>query len=200
MVRHVKEGEVRLGEHGLADSLPLLGRGVDTRGVVRARVQEEEASRGRVVDVLEECVVVERARVFLVVAQALKFDATVAEDVVMVAPRWRGHEALRVRREAVHEVRHQTARSGTAESLHGGDSVFLDALGVFSVREFDGLVAERLESSDGQILHEVLSCDAPFRFPDAVEHDGFSIVVAVRPDAKVEFLRVRISEKLLRDS
>ena len=48
LVRHVEEGQGALSLEHLADGVPLLGRGVHTRGVVGAGVQQHQGTRGQV--------------------------------------------------------------------------------------------------------------------------------------------------------
>ena len=112
LVRAVEDREELLLLHEGAELRPLLGRGVDASGVVRARVQQEEGALGRGVDVLHHAGEVEAARRRIVVAELDLLDAGVAPDVVVVGPRRRGDVDFGAGREALHELGDQAAGAG----------------------------------------------------------------------------------------
>lgn len=86
LVGHVEEAVVALSLDGSLNLLPLLGRWVDTGGVVGTGVEEEDALLGSGLDVGDETLKVETNGVLVVVPVLLNLQAGVGEDGAVVGP------------------------------------------------------------------------------------------------------------------
>ena len=71
---------------GVADLLPLLLSGVNTRGVVCARVEQDNAALGHGLDVGNHAIEVKADGVLVVVAVLLDLKTAVGEDSLVVGP------------------------------------------------------------------------------------------------------------------
>ena len=179
LVRHVEEGEEVAFLHNLGHLLPLVDGGIDARGIVRARVEQEKRTLVGVANILHHAVEVEPPGLRLVVPEESLLATGVFPDVVMVRPRGHGDVHLGARSETVHEVSHKSAGSGAGKGLDGGDGTVGDCLGVLAVRELDGMLHKLLVAVRGKVLHEILPGDAGLGLANAVQHHGLTVVVAV---------------------
>ena len=84
LVSTVEEGVVRALLHDARDRLPLLVRGVDASGVVRACVEEDDRLGRRVLHGAKEAVEVEADSLRVVVGVCHWLNANIAEDVEVV--------------------------------------------------------------------------------------------------------------------
>lgn len=86
LVSHVEEGKVSLSLDGLRDLLPLLLGGINTSGVVRASVEQEDAALGSGLDISDHALKVEADGLLVVVAVLLNLQTGVEEDSLVVRP------------------------------------------------------------------------------------------------------------------
>jgi hypothetical protein len=114
LVGHVEESKVALLLDNIADLAPLLLAGVNTRWVVSASVQQDNAVLGGSLQVSNETVKVETDGVLVVVTVCTNLQTRVLEDRVVVGPAGSGQvELFCVRIEALEE---STANSEGASS------------------------------------------------------------------------------------
>ena len=182
LVGHVEERVVALLLDDLADLLPLLLRGVDAGRVVGAGVQEEEGVVWCGLQVSDQAVEVEADGVLVVVLVLLDLEAGVAEDGLVVGPRWGWNvDRLRVWVEALEEgpTYSQCARAG--DGLCDGDAVFLESLAVGAVGQHGGLLGEAGDTGDaGIFLVEVFLDELLLGGAYGGEDVGLAFVVACR--------------------
>jgi hypothetical protein len=86
LVGHVEEGVVVALLDGVADLLPLLLGRVNTSGVVRAGMEQDNAALGHGLDVGDHTVEVKTDGVLVVVTVLLHLKTAVGEDSLVVGP------------------------------------------------------------------------------------------------------------------
>lgn len=183
LVGHVEEGEVALGLDGLLNLLPLLDRGVDARGVVRARVPEEDAALGRGVDVAEQPVKVEADGVLVVVGVRLDLETRVLEDGGVVGPRRLRHvDGLGAGEVARQEGAADAERARARDGLRHGEAV--ERRAVLAVGEHGGGLGELGHARDaGVFLVEARRNHLVLGLAHRREHVRLALVIAVCADA-----------------
>ena len=153
LVGHVKEGEVLLLLHDVADFLPLLLRRVDTGRVVRTGVQEDDGLVRCSLDVCNHAFKVQADSLLVVVLVLLHFQPGVLEDGRVVPPRRGGQvDGLGVRVVAREEGSTDAEGTCSRDGLGDGDAVLGDRLAVSAVGELGGVGGKVGESSDGEVL------------------------------------------------
>mmetsp|Transcript_8514 Transcript_8514/g.21212 ORF Transcript_8514/g.21212 Transcript_8514/m.21212 type:complete len:266 (-) Transcript_8514:35-832(-) len=200
LIRHVEEGEQLARLHRRRHLPPLLVGGVHARGIVRAGVEQKHGPLLGAVNVLHQPLEVQPARRGLVVAEGALLAPGVFPDVVVVGPGRDRDVHLGVRCKAFHEIRHEAAGPGAGQGLDGSDGARGHRLGLFTVRQLDGVFDKVLVAVGGKVLHELLSGDARLCFTHAVEHHRLGVVVAIGAHAKVHLVRMGVGEEEFADS
>jgi len=90
LIRRVKESVVLFREENARDGRPLLFRGVDTCGVVCARMQQEHRALRGTLQRRDEPIKVERDRFGVVIRIHVLLDADILEDGEMIGCTARG--------------------------------------------------------------------------------------------------------------
>lgn len=200
LVRHVKEGEVLSRLHSLGDLPPLLLRRVHTRGIMRARMQQEDAPLGRALDVSHHAVEVKPDRVLVVVPVFLDREPGVLEHRGVVGPgRGRDVDLLRARVPALQERTADSERARAGDRLRDHQAV--EGARVLAIREDRGGLGELGHARDaGVFFVQVGGDDGLLGGFDGWEDVRLSLVVAVGAHAEVDLLREGVGLESLGDA
>jgi hypothetical protein len=179
LVGHVEQREVTASLDGVADRPPLLGSGVNTSGVVRAGVQEEDGAAGSVLDVPQQSIDVETDGLLVVVAVALNLQATVVEDVLVIGPRWSWQvDSLVVGVVTLQESAGNAQSTGSGDGLSDSHIVQDRAVGTVG-KDRSSLGESRNTSDTGVLLVQVLLGDALLGGANGRQNVRLALVVTV---------------------
>lgn len=153
LVGHVKEREVSALLYSVGDSLPLILRGVHSRRVVRAGMQQHDAIVWDFGEVLEHAIEIEADGLWVVVSVGLDLEARVLEHHPMIRPAWSWDiGGLRVRIEAFEECAADAESAGAGDGLRDGDAVFLQWLGGWAVGKESSSLRETWDAGDAWVF------------------------------------------------
>ena len=176
LIRRVKESVVLLRKEDARDGRPLLFRGVDTRGIVRARVQQEHRALRRALKRGDEPIKVEPDRFGVVIRIHALLDADILEDGEMIDCPGRGslsiylikhHQALLLTPSRVAQVDHllsgelivstkkkrsQVVRASPRDRLYTDDTFIGEGRGIVSQYQARRARYKFGETGDGEVL------------------------------------------------
>lgn len=183
LVGHVEEGKVALVLADLGDLLPLLGRRVDTGGVVRAGVEEDRGTGRDGLEVGNQALKVKTDGVLVVVAVVLGLEGGVLEDGLVVGP-GRGRDADLVLARAPSLEEGSTEAQGTSAGDGLGDGDPVEDRRVLAVGELGGGGGEVGHAGDASVLLVQLAVDdALLGLTDGGQDEGLAGVIAVGANA-----------------
>ena len=188
LVGHIEESKVvhLLGD--LGEFLPLLSGRVDTRGVVSASVQEEDAALGGGLHIGNHAVKVEANGVLVVVAVLLNLEAGVGEDGLVVGPRGgRDVNLLVAGVEALEESSADSQGTSAGDGLGNGDAV---EGGILTVGKLGSESRQLGDTGDaGVLLVHVVFHDLLLGVADRGQDVGLALVITVGANTcRVEFV------------
>jgi hypothetical protein len=159
LVGEIEHDVVALGLREAGDLLPLLWRGVDAGGIVRAGVVEEDGAGSRGVNVGEHALRVETAIGSIVVAIVLDSETGVSKDRNVIAPGRRRHKdrqrrtsAARALRKPRQKVACNAQRTRAADRLRTGDTLRRERLWRLRKRELKRGLAKRRYAVDARVF------------------------------------------------
>lgn len=160
LVRHVEESEMLLLLDYIADLTPLFGRRVNTSGVVSASMQQDNATLGSSLQVLDKTLKVQANGILVVVTVLAHFEPRVAEDGIVVCPgRGREEDLFGAGVEALEESTTDSEGACTGDGLCDGDTAFFEGSRVGAVGEFGGFGGEVANAGDGGVFLVETRCD-----------------------------------------
>jgi hypothetical protein len=163
LIRRIEEHEMLAILADLGELLPLLDVRVNAGRVVRASVQQNDRSLGRVGDILSHSLEIETSGRRVVVAILLPCKTCIRSDRNVVGPRGIRHVDRRsLGQPALEEVRCNTKSSGTRESLDRGETLGLDDFGILAKKKLGCCVGEIGGSTDGRVLVVQVRCQESF--------------------------------------
>lgn len=120
----------------------------------------------------------------------------------MIAPRRRRHIHLTMALpESVEERTANAQRTRTADTLHGGRAAVTHCRRISAQCQLHRQLAELRVAADGRVLLVQFAVeDLLFGLEDGRQHQRLAVVVAVRPNAKVDLLRVGVALERLGDA
>lgn len=153
LVGHIKESEVALLLHDIANLAPLVLGGINTGGVVSTGVQQDDAVVGSGLDVSDEALEVKANSVLVVVTVGGDLHSGVLEDGGMVGPAGSGKvDLLSVRVEALQESTSDSQGTGTGNGLSDNKTVLLDDGGVAAIGQLRSSLCKGRNTSDTSIF------------------------------------------------
>jgi len=181
LVRHIKEGEVVTLLDSLGNLEPLLLRRVDTSGVVSARVEQDDAALGHVLDVGDHAIEIKADGVLVVVAVLLNLEPRVLEDGCVVCPRGgRDIDGLCTGVVTLKEGATNPKRARTGDGLRHNNPALAEGSRFAAIGKREGSIGELGDTGDASILLVHLCRDNIFlRLPYRGQHVGLALVIAV---------------------
>lgn len=195
LVGHVEEGKVATLLNLGCNSLPLLGSGVDTSGVVGTSVEQEDRTGRSVLDIIEHTLKVKTDGVLVVVPVLLHGDAGIAEDGLVVCPGWVGEvDGLVSGVEALKERSTNSQSTSSRDGLGNGNGIRSKRLALLAVGKVGSSLGEGALTGDGGIfLVESVLEDTLLSLEDGGEDKWLALVVTVGTDTDVDLLGVGIT-------
>lgn len=180
LVSHVEESEVLLLLDYIADLTPLFGRRVDTSGVVSASMQQDNATLGSGLQVLDKTLKVQSDGILVVVTVLAHLESRMAEDGIVVCPgRCREEDLFGAGVETLEESTTDSEGAGTGDGLCDGDTAFFEGRRVGAVGEFGCFGGEVANAGDGGVFLVETRCDdLVFGGTHGGEDVGLAFVVA----------------------
>mmetsp|Transcript_5590 Transcript_5590/g.12303 ORF Transcript_5590/g.12303 Transcript_5590/m.12303 type:complete len:333 (+) Transcript_5590:531-1529(+) len=193
LVGRIEKDQVSLGANDVGNFLPLFHRGIATGGIVRARVQENNGSIGRPLQILNHAVQIQIVRRAAVVSVRVRGEAAFLKDLEVISPRGIGNVYILAGRIVTgQEFAPDATGARAGQGLDAGhlDVRIVEQFG--TVGKLEGLLDKGVVSFNRQVFFIVRRrCEHEFF---GLSHDGqdprFALFVAVRSHANVDLVGV----------